>query len=560
METNILRAEVLETAVKLKAKQSRWVNALVILCNRDSRLDFLPRKNFKEELYLFMHNISAPLCNCGKRRNFLKWYYQKTCGSKECIGISKIITFRESGAMHHTKTFEHKAKMRQLSLERTGYEHNFKNPESRKKATETLIERTGYAHALQNPDSVKKREITLIQKLGTTNMFSQGKDTMLERWGVTNAMHNESIKNRVSGTMTATKRAAMSESMQKINKEYVSTAENGWVNMKCNVCGFESSMPNSSMNSYIRSNNDPCQTCNPPVITKGTSGRELEILEFVKSLDDKIRHRWYNYNAGELDIFSKERNIGIEFNGLWWHNELHIERNYHVKKSSSYLELGVKVFHVWEDDWVLKREIVKSRIEKLMGASRKIYARSCTVKKISSKMSKDFIEKYHIQGNVNSSQRFGLFFGDELLQVMTFSKPRGLMSMHGEKGWELLRFASKFGISVIGGASKLFVTFLRDKNPEEVFSFCDIGWTPDPENAVYRRMGFELESRTLPNYYYVINGVRHSRMSFTKKQLIKEGYDARMTEHEIMLQRKFYRVYDLGNWKFRWKKASLGYN
>jgi hypothetical protein len=40
-----------------------------------------------------------------------------------------------------------------------------------------------------------------------------------------------------------------------------------------------------------------------------------------------------------------------------------------------------------------------------------------------------------------------------------------------------------------------------------------------------------------------------------KNILIKEGYDSNKTEHQIMLERKIYRVFDSGNLKFKYKKS-----
>ena len=39
---------------------------------------------------------------------------------------------------------------------------------------------------------------------------------------------------------------------------------------------------------------------------------------------------------------------------------------------------------------------------------------------------------------------------------------------------------------------------------------------------------------------------------FRKDLLIKEGYDPNKTEHEIMLERKIYRIYNSGNYKFEY--------
>jgi hypothetical protein len=70
---------------------------------------------------------------------------------------------------------------------------------------------------------------------------------------------------------------------------------------------------------------------------------------------------------------------------------------------------------------------------------------------------------------------------------------------------------------------------------------------------LYKKIGFEFIGKTTPNYYYIIDGLRQYRFNFRKDKLIKEGFDKNKTEHEIMLERKIYRIYNSGNLKFKIK-------
>lgn len=114
----------------------------------------------------------------------------------------------------------------------------------------------------------------------------------------------------------------------------------------------------------------------------------------------------------------------------------------------------------------------------------------------------------------------------------------------------MFRFCNKLNTNVIGGASRLFSYFVKNYNPIEVTSYADRSWS---QGELYKKLGFEFISKTEPNYYYVINGVRRYRFLFRKDVLIKQGYDPNKTEHEIMLERKIYRIHDSGNLKFVFK-------
>jgi hypothetical protein len=70
---------------------------------------------------------------------------------------------------------------------------------------------------------------------------------------------------------------------------------------------------------------------------------------------------------------------------------------------------------------------------------------------------------------------------------------------------------------------------------------------------MYKNLGFDKISQSKPNYWYVINDIRHHRFNFRKGILVKQGFDENKTEKEIMLERKIYRIYDCGN--IRWENS-----
>jgi hypothetical protein len=67
---------------------------------------------------------------------------------------------------------------------------------------------------------------------------------------------------------------------------------------------------------------------------------------------------------------------------------------------------------------------------------------------------------------------------------------------------------------------------------------------------LYEKLGFKFVSNTEPNYFYVKKLNREHRFKYRKDILVKEGYDSNKTEHQIMLERKIYRIYDCGNKKW----------
>ena len=292
-----------------------------------------------------------------------------------------------------------------------------------------------------------------------------------------------------------------------------------------------------------------------PYCTNNVSRQEKEIVDFIKSLgiDVKTSYRRLLTDAKELDIVVPSKNVAIEFDGLYWHNEIKKpDKRYHLNKTVECDENGLRLIHIFEDEWLDKREITESRLRSILGAVKeRIYARECDIKDVDSAECKEFLEKNHIQGNVNAPIRYGLYKDGELVSVMTFCKPRRNLGQNGGNGeYELLRFCSRLNTSVVGGASRLFKRFIREHNPNTVISYADRRWNT---GNVYEKLGFVFSHFSQPNYFYVIGQRRYNRFGFRKDILVRQGFDPTKSEHEIMKERGIYRIYDCGTMVFKWK-------
>lgn len=283
-----------------------------------------------------------------------------------------------------------------------------------------------------------------------------------------------------------------------------------------------------------------------PKCVENTSKWEDEIYEFIKSLDVECEQSNRSVlNGKEIDILVKSFGIGIECDGLRWHSEQYRDKNYHLQKTEECLKNGVRLIHIFEDEWVNKGDICRSVLSNLFGKTEnKVYARKCEIKNVEHAIKKDFLNKNHLQGDANSSINLGLYYEDELVSLMTFSSPR--LNVGGKKkegSFELVRFCSKLNINVIGGASKLLNYFVQEFKPKEITTFSDNRWS---DGHLYETLGFKLDHISAPNYFYVDGMKRHNRFKFRKSVLVKEGYDPNKSEHEIMLERGMYRIYDCG--------------
>jgi len=272
---------------------------------------------------------------------------------------------------------------------------------------------------------------------------------------------------------------------------------------------------------------------------------EQEILDFLKTCtanvicgDRKI------LGNKELDIYLPDHKLAIECNGSYWHSEKQgKDSKYHLSKTEQCLVQGIQLIHIWEHDWIQQQELITSRIKAKLGLNATIYARCTEIRHVDSNEVKLFLIKNHIQGYCVSSENYGLYHDNILIALMTFSKPRFTKIYD----WELIRYCSKQGIHVVGGAGKLFKYFAKTHNPKSVISYSDRMWNT---GGMYKQLGFEHNHSSKPAYYYTVDyKLFENRVSYQKHKLKDklETFDPNLTEWQNMQANGYDRIWDCGN-------------
>ena len=316
--------------------------------------------------------------------------------------------------------------------------------------------------------------------------------------------------------------------------------------VKCKKCGYVSEVWWRNGHCYHFSNDELCKNCG-----KYSSHKEHEVRDFISRIyDGPVKYNTHDVIPPmELDIYLPEKKLAIEFDGLYYHSSDVVKPNYHILKTSKCEQNGIQLLHVFENEWNDKKEIVKSRLSDLLGGPRAIvFARRCIVNEVSTKESREFQEKNHLQGAVNASVKLGLYHDDELVSLMTFGKTR----FSKKHQWELLRFCSKCGYHVPGAAGKLLKHFEENWHPKSLVSYADRRWSI---GKLYFALGFNCIRKTSPNYWYFRNerGIKLlSRIMCQKHRLSKllSAFDPDKSEHENMKANGYKCIYDCGNLVF----------
>jgi hypothetical protein len=532
---------------------------------------------FVQMVFNYYNNIEYPIsCKlCKNSVNFYNKKYSIYC-SNSCKNKDPDFIEQKNKSM----------------LEKYGYISPMSNKETQLKAKVTTLNKWGVDNIAKVEDIKRKISDTKRNKSTESKEYSNNKraETNIIKYGVDNVAKNIDIKNltkennninwgvdypimrddikkkRVNNYLEKTGKShhchfkhiidkIQSKRIVSIKEKYLNKLRDLGQNIVsydtelsilCDECKNEFTIVNYLLYQRIRKNAIVCKLCNP--LNSKMTSPHLEISKMLYDLG--IEHETNNRSilkGKELDIYIPGKNIAIEYNGLYWHSEIYKTKDYHLNKKNNCENTGISLINIWEDDWLYKKDIVKSMLlNKLDLIVNKIYARKCHIKVVSNiKDVKDFLNNNHIQGYSSSSVKLGLYYNDELVSLMTF----GTRATNGKVEYELIRFCNKINFSVIGSASKLFNYFIKNYEFDKIISYSDESMF---SGDMYSTLGFKYIWTSEPNYYWIIDGIRKHRFNYNKKKLVKKGYDVNKTGVNIMHELGYVRIWGCGQkrWEF----------
>lgn len=557
-------------------------------------------------------NVKCDLCGSDRYINFQMYnrnlnscleYKIYTCDKCSHLKI-KEFNKKKYGVEYYSQTKEYESKFKNTMVEKYGVEYALQSDELKRKQKDNNLEKYGVENVFQSkdikdkikksnnnkygcdytqsvPQFIEKRKKSMSERYGYETSFENGcilrdkaKKTIIDKYGVDSYSKSDIFLEKVKSTnlkkygvewimQSATFRSKSKESFSRrygvsniskyelhranfnISKDpnYIKYLDNSISLFKCDKHEFE-------IDYYIynnrKKNNTPlCTVCNP--IGDSSSIKEKDLFNFIQESYKGNIIQSYRDEL-EIDIYLPELKLGFEFNGLYWHSELYKEKNYHLNKINFFKERGIRIIHIWEDDWDFKKDIIKSMLLNILGRCRSIGARKCSIKEVKNDICKSFLNENHIQGWCVSKYRYGLYYNDELVCLMTFGGLRVNLGQEKSIGsYELLRFCNKVNTVINGGASKLLNYFLKNKNLIKVVSYSKNDYS---NGNLYNKIGFEFDSFTSVNYYWVIDKLRENRYKWRKDILVKMGENSKLSESQIMKSKGYYKLYDSGNTKW----------
>lgn len=429
-------------------------------------------------------------------------------------------------------------KIKKTNLEKYGVENVYSSKQIKEKKKESYLKHYGYDHPMKNPEFKQNYiENRLLKNNGFwNNNIAQIMSTKINKYGIGQFSIIEKIKNTKLeryGNPVYVNPEKCKETWNNKTKEEINNIANKRIKTNVQRYGIENTWLLSTHNSISKINYNFSDILN-----------ELNISH---ELEYRIKNRKY-------DI--KINNILIEINPTYTHNSTYapiffkkdknnkpLSKTYHLEKSQLAIENGFRCIHIWDwDNW--------DKIINLLLPKQKMYARKCELKEVSKKECDEFLNIYHLQNTCNGQKiRYGLYYNNELVQIMTFGKPR----YNKNYEWELLRLCSHKDYIVVGGSQKLFKHFLKMQKPNNIISYCD---NSKFSGDVYLSLGMIKVSNGAPTINWSKGIERITNNLLNQRgydQLFKTNFGKGTSNRDLMIENGWREVYDCGQSVYEWK-------
>lgn len=443
----------------------------------------------------------------------------------------KATNLEKYGVEWAAQTSEVKEKSKQTCLEKYGVENGNQAKEVREKTKQYFIDKYGVENYSQTAECKEKVATTWKNKSekDIDKILTKRKNTNLERYGVEYPQTTTEIKEKIRRTNLERYGKPSGFNYEKIKQ----------TNLEKYGVAYTCLLPQ-------------CQN-------KGGMISKIN-LRFKAKLDELGIKNELEFRLENKSYDIKCDNVLIEINPTFTHNSSKVEwkgkfkiepkeEGYHQEKTIVANKNGYRCIHIWDwDDEDKLLEILKEK--------KTLYARNLIIGKVSKKDTTSFLEKYHLQNSCNGQEIcLGLYKNSELIEIMTFGKPR--YNKHYE--WELLRLCTKSEYKVVGGAEKLFKYFIKQYNPKSIISYCD---NSKFSGNVYLKLGMKLKTFGQPSkHWFNIFTFRHITDNLLRQrgysQLHKDTIHQKGESNELlMLENGYLEMYDCGQSTYTWKNKT----
>lgn len=324
-------------------------------CSNACGVNSKERKEKTKETCLKKYGVENPMQSSEVKENLRKAvnekygvdYVTQLDSQKE---KSKKTCLEKYGVERYAQSSQFLTEVKQQWIEKYGVENPMFDPSIKEKQKESV--------KLSNDSRIRKVRETCLQKYGSPSSLGgkevreKIKKTCLLRYGVDNAAKSKDVM-QPSLRIVRKKQYAWFVEYLKSRNLTLLESEEAFLNdnihkFKCNTCGTEFE---HKAKKFI--------TC--PNCKHGVSSQEKALFSYLEQIIETHKNvRGLCGGNKEIDLLIPSLNLGIEFNGTYWHSTRFRNKTYHQEKSIEALKHGIVLFHVFEFE---NFESIKTLIE-----------------------------------------------------------------------------------------------------------------------------------------------------------------------------------------------------
>ena len=497
-----------------------------------------------------------PCCKeCSKaltrKKNMEKYGVEHPMQLKEVREKQQASVKAHFGVEHPLQCQELKDKAVQTNREKFGTDWALGNREFHEKCFDTMEKKYGYRTSFESPELMAKARETMMRKYGVDNprkiyeVDKRIRTTCSILYGSENPMQNTAIASKAKRTRLKNNNGVFWTQSMRDKAEATNIKRYGTDNASKSEV-IKERIRKSCMDKYGVPYGCMVEGAKPQRISKLNKKFQQYLAEnnIESTLEVNIENKFF-------DLYIPSCKTVVEIDPSYTHNtegcnhfNHKIPLDYHISKTHIAVQNGCRCIHVFDwDDW--------DKVIQLVTPTKKIYARQCQlVKVVDDKVANKFIKENHLQGQARGALlTLGLAYNDELVQCMSF----GLSRYNKNYTYELLRLCSKQGVSVLGGASKMFKFATQQLELDSIISYCDASKFT---GKVYEAMGMTRSKLTAPSIIW-----SKEEKHITSNLLRQRGYDqlfnanyGKGTDNELlMLFNGWVPVPDCGQYVFTYK-------
>lgn len=497
--------------------------------------------------------MTRKCCLCGKEFTVIH-PRQKVCSDqhyRKCEICGKDMPIKRPSDPKRVCSHECEMEMRRRhNVEKYGVDHPMHLEPVQEKHRKTMQETYGVDSPLQS-EEIKSRAIQSNRDrfgsdwaLGNSDIRESARSTMQERYGAEYTLQSDVLKKKVSDTISSRYGVDCTAHIPGVQAKIEQTCISRYGARNPMLCR---AIIAKSRNSRIKKNGRFWTSAMYDRYSSSStnvwmSDANMEFGDLLESR--KVRFEYEKpIGSKSFDIYVPDQKTVVEIDPSYTHSHLPnhytnspVDKTYHRDHTYLAEENGYRCIHIfdWDDPEIIADMLMQHTV---------VYARFCRIERISSSAASEFEDRNHLQGRCAGQDIcYGLFFGDDLISVMTFGKPR----YNPAYSYELLRLCTLRGYAVVGGAERMFKHFIEDYHPKTIISYCD---RSKFSGEVYTRLGFKHIRDNYPNIVW-----SKGRAKITNNMLLAHGYDrlfgtsyGKGTDNkELMIQNGWRPVYDCG--------------